>query len=58
MALALAFFTGAVQARVGWRVLLALAVAPFFIAWKLFVQLKAALGLRGGLKEYGATERK
>ncbi len=56
--LGFAFFSAAIQARVGWRVLAALVVAPFFIAWKLFVQLKAAVGLRGGLKEFGATERK
>lgn len=56
--LALAFAVAAVQARVGWRVLLALAVAPFYVAWKLGVQIKALLGLRGGLKEFGATERR
>ena len=56
--LGLAFTVAAVQARVGWRVLLALAVAPFYVGWKLIVQLKALLGLRGGLKEFGATERR
>ncbi|MCB9889947.1 MAG: glycosyltransferase [Planctomycetes bacterium] len=55
--LGLAFTIASVQARVGWRVLLALAVAPFYVAWKLIVQLKALLRLRGGLKEFGSTER-
>jgi len=57
-ALALAFAVASVQARVGWRVLAALAVAPFFILWKLVIQLKSAVRLRGGLKEFGATERR
>jgi len=58
VALTLAFSVAAAQARVGWRVLLAIAVAPFFIAWKLIVQVKALVALRGGLKEFGATERR
>lgn len=56
-ALSFAFLVAAVQARVGWRVIAALAVAPFFIGWKLLIQLKAILGLRGGLKEFGPTDR-
>lgn len=55
--LALAFVVASVQARLGWRVLLALAVAPVYVAWKLVVQAKALFRLRGGLKEFGATER-
>jgi glycosyltransferase involved in cell wall biosynthesis len=56
-ALLFAFLVAAVQARVGWRVIAALAAAPFFIGWKLLIQLKAMLGLRGGLKEFGPTDR-
>jgi glycosyltransferase involved in cell wall biosynthesis len=56
--LSFAFAVAAVQARVGWRMVAALAAAPFFIGWKLLVQLKAMLGLRGGLREFGATERR
>ena len=58
VALSFAFAVAAVQARVGWRMLAALAAAPFFIGWKLLVQLKAMLGLRGGLRDFGATERR
>lgn len=53
-----AFAVASVQARLGWRVLLALAVAPFYVAWKLVIQAKALFRLRGGLKEFGATERR
>ncbi len=56
-ALLFAFFVGAVQARVGWRVVAALAAAPFFVCWKVLIQLKAILGLRGGLREFGPTDR-
>ena len=56
-ALLFAFFVAAVQARVGWRVIAALAAAPFFIGWKVLIQLKALLGLRGGLREFGPTDR-
>ena len=55
--LTMAFAVASVQARLGFRVLLALAVAPFYVGWKLVVQAKALLRLRGGLKEFGATER-
>lgn len=51
------FAVAAVQARVGPRVILALLYSPFYIGWKLLIQAKAMLGLRGGLKEYGATTR-
>lgn len=47
----------AVQARLGPRLLLAMLAAPAYVAWKLVVQLRALVGLRGGLKEFGATER-
>lgn len=57
-ALSFAFVVATVQARVGWRVVAALSAAPFFIGWKLLVQLKALLGLRGGLRDFGATERR
>ena len=46
-----------VQARLHPRVILALAVAPAYLAWKLFVQLRAMLSLRHGPYEFGATER-
>lgn len=51
------FAVASVQARVGPRIILALACSPFYIAWKLLIQAKAVLGLRGGLKEFGATPR-
>lgn len=52
------FAVASVQARVGPRIILALLVAPLYILWKLFIQVKALFGLRGGLKEFGATARK
>ena len=55
--LAWAFAVAAVQARVGPRILLALLIAPGYVVWKLAVQAKALFGLRGGLKEFGATDR-
>lgn len=55
--LAWTFTVACVQARVGFRVILGLLLAPGYLAWKLAVQLRALLGLRGGLKEFGATPR-
>ena len=55
--LVVALAIAAVQARLGPRLLLAMLVAPVYVAWKLAVQFRALVGLRGGLKEFGATER-
>jgi glycosyltransferase involved in cell wall biosynthesis len=46
-----------VQARLHPRVILAVAVAPAYLAWKLLVQVRAMLSLRRGPYEFGATER-
>jgi hypothetical protein len=58
---ALAVIAGAlavalVQARVGWRTWAALGAAPWYVAWKIPVQLRALVGL-GKPKVYGATRR-
>ena len=37
--------------------ILAVAVAPAYLAWKLLVQVRAMLSLRRGPYEFGATER-
>ncbi|HEY7628442.1 MAG TPA: glycosyltransferase family 2 protein [Ilumatobacteraceae bacterium] len=58
VAMSFAFLVASIQGRVGWRMVAALATAPFFICWKLLIQLKAMFGLRGGLREFGATERR
>lgn len=51
------FAIASVQARVGPRIVLALLFAPFYIAWKLIIQTKALLQMRGGVPEFGATAR-
>ncbi len=52
-ALGLAF----VQARLHPRVLFAMAIAPVYLGWKLVVQARAAVSVRRGPREFGATER-
>ena len=37
--------------------ILAVLFAPAYIVWKLAIQLRAALRMRGGVKEFGATAR-
>jgi cellulose synthase/poly-beta-1,6-N-acetylglucosamine synthase-like glycosyltransferase len=51
--LALAF----VQARLSWRTAVAAGLAPGYLAWKVVVQLRAALLARRGAGEFGATPR-
>jgi len=51
------FVVASVQARVGPRIILAVLFAPAYIVWKLAIQLRAALRMRGGVKEFGATAR-
>jgi 1,2-diacylglycerol 3-beta-glucosyltransferase len=48
---------GIVEARLSPRVFAALAVAPAYLAWKLVVQVRAAVILRSGPREFGATPR-
>ena len=47
---------GLVQARAGWRTWVALAAAPWYLMWKVPVQIKAMAGTRTE-KVYGATPR-
>jgi 1,2-diacylglycerol 3-beta-glucosyltransferase len=46
-----------VQSRSSARTWLALVVAPWYVAWKLAVQLRAIAGLIGARTTYGPTER-
>jgi 1,2-diacylglycerol 3-beta-glucosyltransferase len=55
--LALAVVTGLIQARAGGRTWLALLAAPWYVAWKLVVQARAALSMRRPGAQYGATPR-
>ena len=55
--LALAVVTGLVQSRAGVRTWLALAAAPWYVLFKLAVQLRALAMLRRPRTEFGATPR-
>ena len=57
LALALALATGLVQARAGLRTWLALVAAPWYIAFKAFVQLRALASLLRRDRFYGPTAR-
>lgn len=57
VALALVLIVALVQARVHPRILLAMALAPAYLFWKLAVQLRASVSVRRGPREFGATER-
>jgi cellulose synthase/poly-beta-1,6-N-acetylglucosamine synthase-like glycosyltransferase len=56
-ATALTLVTGLVQARAGLRTWLALAAAPWYVAWKAVVQVKALVRVVRGDTVYGPTAR-
>jgi cellulose synthase/poly-beta-1,6-N-acetylglucosamine synthase-like glycosyltransferase len=55
--LAGALVVGLLEARVGPRTWLALAVAPWYVPWKALIQLRALVNVKRGVKLYGATPR-
>ena len=57
LALAAALITALVQSRAPGRTWLALLAAPWYVAWKLTVQVRAIFGLVGARATYGPTER-
>jgi 1,2-diacylglycerol 3-beta-glucosyltransferase len=57
LALALALVTGLVQARAGLRTWLALLAAPWYVAWKAAVQIRAIASLLRRDAYYGPTAR-
>ena len=46
-----------VEARARPRTWLALAIAPWYLPWKAFVQVRALLSVRRGAESFGATPR-
>jgi len=56
-ATALTLVTGLVQARAGLRTWLALAAAPWYVAWKAVVQVRALIRVVRGDTVYGPTAR-
>lgn len=56
-ATALTLVTGLLQARAGLRTWLALAAAPWYVAWKAVVQVKALVRVVRGDTVYGPTAR-
>jgi hypothetical protein len=54
---ALTLVTGLVQARAGWRTWLALAAAPWYIAWKAVVQVRALVRVVRGDRHFEPTAR-
>lgn len=57
-ALVLTLVTGLVQARVGARTWLALAGAPWYVAWKMVVQARALVSVLRNTGYYGPTARR
>jgi 1,2-diacylglycerol 3-beta-glucosyltransferase len=55
--LALTIVTGLIQARAGLRVWLALLIAPWYVAFKAVVQVRALAGLLRRDRYYGPTAR-
>ena len=55
--LGLVLLLGLVQARVHPRIMVAMILAPAYLAWKLIVQVSAMVSVRRGPQEFGATER-
>ncbi len=55
--LALTIATGLIQARAGLRVWLSLLIAPWYIAFKAMVQVRALAGLLRRDRHYGPTAR-
>jgi 1,2-diacylglycerol 3-beta-glucosyltransferase len=56
-ALSAVLVTALVQARVSPTIVLALLLAPAYVAWKLIVQIRALISTVLGPREFGATER-
>jgi cellulose synthase/poly-beta-1,6-N-acetylglucosamine synthase-like glycosyltransferase len=57
LALALTLVTGLVQARAGLRTWLALLAAPWYLAWKAVVQVRALVSVLRRQTYYGPTAR-
>lgn len=57
LALGLELLLGLAQARVSPRIVGAMILAPAYLGWKLIVQANAAVAVRRGAREFGATER-
>jgi cellulose synthase/poly-beta-1,6-N-acetylglucosamine synthase-like glycosyltransferase len=57
LALGLTLVTGLIQARAGLRTWLALLAAPWYVAWKTVVQLRAVASLLRRDRYYGPTAR-
>lgn len=55
--LACVLFTGLVQARAGLRTWLALASAPWYLAWKTVVQVRALISVLRRQDQFGPTAR-
>jgi cellulose synthase/poly-beta-1,6-N-acetylglucosamine synthase-like glycosyltransferase len=55
--LAAVLFTGLIQARAGLRTWLALASAPWYLAWKTVVQVRALISVLRRQEQYGPTAR-
>jgi hypothetical protein len=49
--------TGLIQARAPLRTWLALLGAPWYVPWKVWIQLRALASLRLHVADYGATPR-
>jgi cellulose synthase/poly-beta-1,6-N-acetylglucosamine synthase-like glycosyltransferase len=56
--LAGALVVGLIQARAGWRTWLALAAAPWYLAWKTVVQVRALIRVLRRDDYYGPTARR
>ncbi len=48
---------GLVQSRASWRTWLGLAIAPWYVPWKVLIQLRALTSVRRRVDNYGATPR-
>jgi cellulose synthase/poly-beta-1,6-N-acetylglucosamine synthase-like glycosyltransferase len=57
-ALALALVIALIESGASARTWAALLIAPFYLAWKLVVQVRASLGVLGRKQSYGATPRR
>ena len=53
----LALVTGLIQARAGLRTWLALSAAPWYLAWKAVVQVRALASVLRRDEHYGPTAR-
>ena len=55
--LAAVLLVAIVEARLSPRIFLALLAAPVYLIWKVVLQVRAAVSVRSGPKEFGATPR-